>query len=158
MPMIDLTVPPGALSEEHKATLVEELTNLIVKWEEGTQARATATRPGPSSTKPTASRSPAGCGPPARRPLYRVIVSIPKGSLNDDRKAGLVADVTETIMETERREPWKHDPHRVWCIVNDMPDGDLGAGRRILRLRDLVDIFGENLSPERHAEFEFDKR
>jgi phenylpyruvate tautomerase PptA (4-oxalocrotonate tautomerase family) len=33
MPMIDLTVPPGARSEEHRATLVEELTSLMVKPE-----------------------------------------------------------------------------------------------------------------------------
>jgi phenylpyruvate tautomerase PptA (4-oxalocrotonate tautomerase family) len=91
-----------------------------------------------------------------KAPLYPVIVSVPKGSLNDERKAGLVADVTE--MDVEPRERWKREPHRVWCIVNDVADGDWGAGGHILCLRDLVGKFGETLSPERHAEFEFGKK
>ncbi len=86
------------------------------------------------------------------------MISVPKGSLNDERKAGLVADVTEAIMDIEPRDRWKRDPHRVWCIINDVPDGDWGAGGRILRLRDLVDGLGVTLPPERYAELEFGKK
>lgn len=76
---------------------------------------------------------------------------MPNGSLNAERKPGLVADVTEAIMRIEPRERWRADPNCVWCIVNDVPDGDWGAGGRILTLRDLVAMFGENLAPERQA-------
>ena len=94
-----------------------------------------------------------------KAPLYRVVVSVPKGSLNDARKEGLVADVTEAIMRLEPCEQWRADPNRVWCLVNDVPDGDWGAGGRIVRLRDLAEMFDvARRSPERYAEIEFDKR
>jgi len=156
--MVDITVSAGVVSDEHKATLVKVLTRLIVKWEEGADV------PGYGYAAWTFVHEAHGVAiagklrAAEKAPLYRLIVSVPKGSLNDERKAGLVADVTETIMDVEPRERWKRDPHRVWCIVDDLPDGDWGAGRRIVRLRDLVDMFGETLSPERHAEFEFGKR
>ena len=158
MPMVDLTVPTGALSPDFQAQLAQELTDIVIKWEEGTDA------PGYGYAAWTYIHEAAGVAiagklrPPAKPPLYRVIVSVPKGSLNAKRKAGLVADVTETIMRIEPRDLWGADPNRVWCIVNDVPDGDWGAGGRILTLRDLVAMFGENLPPARHSEFEFDKR
>jgi phenylpyruvate tautomerase PptA (4-oxalocrotonate tautomerase family) len=95
---------------------------------------------------------------PGKAPLYRVLLSMPKGSMNESRKAGLVADVTEAIMRLEPRDRWKHDVNRVWCIVVDVPDGDWGVAGQMTTLQDLVDRFGATLPPERHAEFEFGKR
>ncbi len=37
MPMVDLTLPAGALNEEHKTALSKELTDLVIKWEDGTE-------------------------------------------------------------------------------------------------------------------------
>jgi phenylpyruvate tautomerase PptA (4-oxalocrotonate tautomerase family) len=158
MPMVDLTLPAGALDEEHRSTLVEQLTDLIIKWEEGTEVPGYGYAAWTYVHEAQAVAIAGKVRPAEKAPLYRVVISVPKGSLNEERKAGLVADVTEAIMDVEPRALWKRDPHRVWCIVNDVPDGDWGAGGRILRLRDLVDMFGETLPPERHAEFEFGKK
>jgi phenylpyruvate tautomerase PptA (4-oxalocrotonate tautomerase family) len=158
MPMIDLTIPTDTLSEEHQAELVSELTRIFIKWEGGTEVPGYeyAAWAFVHEVRGTAiAGKMRGSG---KAPLYRVVCSMPKGSMNDGRKAGMIAEVTEAIMRIEPRERWKHDPNRVWCIINDVPDGDWGVAGKPTTLRDLVNQFGATLPAERHEEFEFGKR
>jgi phenylpyruvate tautomerase PptA (4-oxalocrotonate tautomerase family) len=82
MPMIDLTVPKGALSPEHTDRLITELSQIIIKWEgaEHIPLYRYATRMYIHEVEGVAVASK--LHDPSKRPYYRVIVTVPEGTLN----------------------------------------------------------------------------
>jgi phenylpyruvate tautomerase PptA (4-oxalocrotonate tautomerase family) len=156
--MIDLTIPAETLSAEHQAQLVNELTRIFIKWEGGTDVPGYEYAAWSFVHEAKGTAIAGKLRDPDKAPLYRIVLSMPKGSMNDQRKAGMVAEVTEAVMQLEPRGRWREDVNRVWCVIADVPDGDWGVAGQIISLRDLVDRFGATLPPERHAEFEFGKR
>jgi hypothetical protein len=75
-----------------------------------------------------------------------VRVSVPQGQFNDERRAGMIADVTAAILDAEggrfERNPW-----RVLVFPIDVPDGTWDAAGTVWRLRDIAG-FGLN-DPEK---------
>lgn len=142
MPMIDLTLPSGTLSDDSKAELMETLTRTLLKWEGAEPGNEAA-----ESIAWTFLHEPdlvTVAGRPARRPRYRVVVGVPQATLDDDAKAGLVAEVTEQVLRAERdgRDPAPEDGFRVWVIVNEIPDGNWGGAGRVFRLADILAFAG----------------
>jgi phenylpyruvate tautomerase PptA (4-oxalocrotonate tautomerase family) len=135
--MIDVTLPEGALTEEQRNTLGERLTNTILEWEGAAEI--------PFSRQITLvyfDERPAGsiyvAGEQAAEPRYRVLVTIPEGSIKDDeRKAGLVEDVTKDILEVDGAQG-DEASFRVWVFIHEVPDGHWAGAGRIFRLRDIV--------------------
>jgi len=116
MPMIDLTVPKGSLTPERTQHLVEELSRIIIKWEgvEYSELYRYATRVYVHEAAGVAVAM--RLHDPLKRPYYRVIVSIPEGTLNMQRKRGVIKEVTEAILRSEGEQDM--DPRhleRVWC-------------------------------------------
>jgi phenylpyruvate tautomerase PptA (4-oxalocrotonate tautomerase family) len=141
MPMIDLTLPEGALGEDAKARLVEELTTTLLRWEgapDNERSRGIAWA--------YVDERPAGtvnvAGAPAPEPRYRVRVTVPEGTLDDERKAGLVSEVTERVLAAEGAPNEPEHAARVWCIIREVGDGNWGAGGRIARLKDIAEFVG----------------
>jgi phenylpyruvate tautomerase PptA (4-oxalocrotonate tautomerase family) len=142
VPMIDVTLPEGALSEDQRNTLGERLTNTILKWEGAAEI--------PFSRQITAvyfDERPAGsiyiAGERETQPRYRVLVTIPEGSITDDeRKAGLVEEVTRDIIEVDGTDDDSDDSasFRVWVFIHEVPDGHWAGAGRIFRLRDIVKL------------------
>jgi phenylpyruvate tautomerase PptA (4-oxalocrotonate tautomerase family) len=142
MPMIDLTLPRGALPDEAKVALMETLTRTLLKWE-GAEPGNTAAE----SIAWTFLHEPAlvtVAGRPAQQPRYRVVVGVPEGTLDDDAKAGLIAEVTEDVLRVESngQDPVPQDRFRVWVIVNEITDGNWGGAGRIFRLADILTFAG----------------
>ena len=158
MPMIDLTVPKGRLERAEQEALAAELTRLIIHWESGTD------RPGydKASWAFVQESEVIGVGGsprvPGGRQVYRVVVSVPKGPLDDRRRAGLISDVAHAVLEAEGTKPTLEDLMRVWCIVDEVPDGNWGVGPAPMRLRDLAARFGVAPGDERWDELRFDQR
>jgi phenylpyruvate tautomerase PptA (4-oxalocrotonate tautomerase family) len=153
MPMIDLTLPEGALRDDAKGRLVEELTTALLKWEgapDNEVARSLAWT--------YVDERPAGAinvaGAPAQEPRYRVKVTVPEGALDDERKAGLVAEVTERVLAAEGRPNEPAHAARVWCIVREVRDGNWGGGGRIARLKDIAQLIGATPDSVREAKRE----
>jgi phenylpyruvate tautomerase PptA (4-oxalocrotonate tautomerase family) len=142
MPMIDLTLPRGALSEGAKAELMATLTRTLLSWE--------GARPGNKAAESIAwtfVHEPTlvtVAGEVPQLPRYRVVVGVPQGTLGDDAKAGLVAELTEQVLRAELngRQPAPEDSGRVWVIVNEITDGNWGGAGRIVRLRDILAFAG----------------
>jgi phenylpyruvate tautomerase PptA (4-oxalocrotonate tautomerase family) len=141
MPMIDLTLPEGALSAEARDSLAERLTTTLLHYEGADElpfARQIAwvyfdERPAGSTYV---------AGEPASEPRYRVLVTIPAGAITDDeRKAGLVADITREVLAAEGAED-DGQAIRVWVFIHEVPDGHWGAAGRIFRLRDIAKLVG----------------
>jgi phenylpyruvate tautomerase PptA (4-oxalocrotonate tautomerase family) len=136
MPMIDLTVPQGAVDAN---ALVDDLTKTLLKWE-GVPDHPVAdgiswgfvheVAPGGLHV----GHQPVGDG----QPRYRVLVTVPAGALDDERKEGLVADVTRTILEREGSAINLENAMRVWVFINEVPDGNWGGAGRIFRFADIA--------------------
>jgi phenylpyruvate tautomerase PptA (4-oxalocrotonate tautomerase family) len=139
VPMIDVTLPEGVLSEEQRNALGERLTNTILKWEGAAEI--------PFSRQITLvyfDERPAGsiyvAGQQAAEPRYRVLVTIPEGSIKDDeRKAGLVAEVTRDVLDAEGTAD-DAAAMRVWVFLHEVPDGHWAGAGQIFRLRDIVKL------------------
>jgi len=137
--MIDVTLPEGVLSEDQRNALGERLTNTILKWEGAAEI--------PFSRQITVvyfDERPAGyvyvAGEQETQPRYRVLVTIPEGSIKEDeRKAGLVEDVTRDILEVDGAAD-DAASFRVWVFIHEVPDGHWAGAGRIFRLRDIVKL------------------
>lgn len=133
MPQIELTVPAGALSASAAASIQKDLATTLLKWEgapdtEFFRSLAWAyLHELPEGAQITAADT---------EPRFRVDVRVPAGALDDDRKAGLVREVTEVVM-TAAGLP-ADQALRVWVFVHEQPDGTWGAGGQIIRYADLV--------------------
>jgi phenylpyruvate tautomerase PptA (4-oxalocrotonate tautomerase family) len=142
MPMIDLTLPKGTLSESSKAELMEALTQTLLKWEGAKPDNRRAL-----SIAWTFLHEPelvTVAGRPAEEPVYRVVAGVPEGSIGDEEKRGLVAEVTEQVLRAENphSDPTQRSARRVWVIVNEIPDGNWGGLGRIFRLEDVLTFAG----------------
>jgi phenylpyruvate tautomerase PptA (4-oxalocrotonate tautomerase family) len=138
MPMLELFAPAGALAEGDGDQLMGELTRTLLRWEgapESPQALELSwaylheTRPERTYHR--------GAPIESNAPHFRLMVTVPQGALDDERKAGLVAEATEQI----RRASGYADPSaaaRVWVIVTEVTDGNWGGAGRIWRLRDIA--------------------
>jgi phenylpyruvate tautomerase PptA (4-oxalocrotonate tautomerase family) len=137
--MIDVTLPEGALSEEQRGALAERLTNTILKWEGAAEI--------PFSRQITLvyfDERPGGsiyvAGERASEPRYRVLVTIPEGSIKEDeRKAGLVEEITRDVLAVDGAEG-DEAAFRVWVFIHEVPDGHWAGAGRIFRLRDIVKL------------------
>ena len=139
MPMIDVTLPEGALSEEQRNALGERLTNTILKWEGAAEI--------PFSRQITVvyfDERPAGsvyvAGEQETQTRYRVLITIPEGSIKEDeRKANLVEEVTRDILEVDGTDD-ESASFRVWVFIHEVPDGHWAGAGQIFRLRDIVKL------------------
>jgi phenylpyruvate tautomerase PptA (4-oxalocrotonate tautomerase family) len=142
MPMIDLTLPKGALSEQAKQDLMAQLTHTLLKWEGAKPDNEAA-----QSIAWTFLHEPelvTVAGRPAQEPRYRVFVGVPQGSLGDEEKQGMVAEVTEQVLRAESpdEEPTPDAAMRVWVIIDEIADGTWGGFGRIFRLEDILAFAG----------------
>jgi phenylpyruvate tautomerase PptA (4-oxalocrotonate tautomerase family) len=134
VPMIDVTTTPGALTGEQRDALAARLTETILKWEGASEI--------PFSRQITVvhfDEQPVYvAGEPATTARYRVLVTIPEGSITDDeRKAGLVADATRDVLAVDGDEG-DEAAFRVWVFIHEVPDGHWGGAGRVFRFRDIV--------------------
>jgi phenylpyruvate tautomerase PptA (4-oxalocrotonate tautomerase family) len=139
VPMIDVTLSEGALSEEKRNALADRLTSTLLRWEGAADI--------PFSRQITLvyfDERPAGsiyvAGDQATEPRYRVLVTIPEGSISDDeRKAGLVEEITRDVLEADGAAG-DEAAFRVWVFIHEVPDGHWAGAGRIFRLRDIVKL------------------
>ncbi|WP_333736993.1 tautomerase family protein [Streptomyces sp. IBSBF 2806] len=133
MPMIRLTVPAGALAEEARATVQRDLAAALLRWEGAPDTaffRAQAwsyLAELPEGAQTTAEDE---------APRFLVEVTVPQGALSERHKAGLVEDVTKTVLSAAGLA--QDDAPRVWVLVHEQPDGTWGAGGSVIRYADLV--------------------
>jgi phenylpyruvate tautomerase PptA (4-oxalocrotonate tautomerase family) len=147
--MLDITIPGGALSEEAERGLLSRLTDVLLEHE-----GADPTNPVARSVAWVFLHRPAAvfvAGEPETEPHYRVVVTVPQGQFDDDRRAAMVAAVTEAVLDAEEGAR-KRDASRVWVFPTEMPEGTWGAAGQIVRLADIVTyVVGDREAAERYA-------
>jgi len=150
MPMMDLDLPEGALDQAAERDLIAKLTDILLRWEgadpENPRVREIAW------VFVHRGHDVYVAGAPSDGPRYRARVSVPQGQFDDERRAGMVAAVTEAILDAEAGR-YPRDPRRVWVFPQEIPEGTWGAAGRIWRLADIAGrALGDPELGRRHAE------
>jgi hypothetical protein len=86
-------------------------------------------------------------GSPATVPRYRLVASVPEGQYDDERRAAVVASMTDAVLDAESGTH-PRDANRVWVITHEIPDGTWGGRGRIMRLPDIAAfVVGDRARP-----------
>src|SRR3954466_9312243 len=109
MPMLDAFIPAGALSPEAEHALLAHLTDILLRNEGADPADPRA-----REIAWVFLHRPAAVlvgGKPATAPRYRFVASVPEGQFDDERRAAIVAEVTDAVLAAERGA-YPVDPQR----------------------------------------------
>lgn len=133
MPKLDLTLPTGVLSEDSKQELTRELGAALLRWEGApdTEFFRSITWAHLHELPAQAIQTPDGTA----EPHAVVDVTVPAGALSDRRKAGLVDEFSELILEATGWGP--EAGIRVWTLIHEVPEGSWGAAGQIIRFEQL---------------------
>lgn len=147
MPMIDVTLPEGAVSEEAKGELVEKLTATLIAREgapDNEYVRAI--------TWCFVEERPAGGvnvgGRPAERPVYRVVLTVPEGAptlhgpLMGGNREKLVREVTEHVLAAEGTPYSDAEAGRVWVQMREIREGHWGGFGALAGIEDIATYAG----------------
>lgn len=137
MPMLDVYIPEHALPAEAETELLRRLAEILIEHEGADPADPVARSLAKVWLHRPAAMLHAGETPAA--PHYKVIASVPQGQLDDERTASAVAAITDAILVAEAGR-YDQDPLRIWVIGNEIPDGNWGAGGRVVRLADIAGV------------------
>jgi len=134
MPLIDLFYPAGTFTPEARTELADELTTVVLRAE-----RAPDTEFFRNITWIHVHELPEGtmfaAGRPITEPVFRVQLTIPQGALSERRKQELVSEATRVVSEAAGLG--RSDGLRVWVVINEVPDGNWGAGGAIVEFEQL---------------------
>jgi phenylpyruvate tautomerase PptA (4-oxalocrotonate tautomerase family) len=147
MPMIDLTLPEGALTEAATAALVEDLSAALIEGE-GAQDNEYVR----SITWAFVDERPARAvnvgGRPAAKPVYRVVLTVPEGApavhgpLMRANRDQLVRRVTELVLQAEGTPFSAAEAHRVWVQMREIRDEHWGGFGELVNMHDIATFAG----------------
>jgi len=129
MPMLDAYIPEGALSPADEQALLAELTDILLSWEGADPSDSVA-----RSVTWVFLHRPIrvyAAGRPATAPHFRFVATLPEGQYDDERRAGMVAAITEAVSVAEKG---RNTPARTWVFTNEIPDGNWGYRGEIYTL------------------------
>ncbi|GGS44194.1 hypothetical protein AB0E75_26830 [Streptomyces griseoviridis] len=135
MPMLDVYIPDGALQPDAEATLLNRITEILVR-NEGFDPADPVSR----SVSWLWLHRPAAIyvgGEPAEAPRYKVVPSVPEGQLDERKRASVIAEVTEAILDAEHGA-WPRDASRIWVFPTEIPEGHWGGWGRIRPLATIL--------------------
>lgn len=129
MPMIDVTIPEGALQPEAEARLIKELGDILIGHEGFDPANKVA-----QGVTVVFLHRPAAvyvAGAPSPTPRYRIVPTVPEGQYTEASRAALVKDVTDAVVRAAGGSFEEVAP-QVWVFPTEIPDGQWGS-RGVIR-------------------------
>lgn len=136
MPLLELTVPEGLLSDDARRELPGKMAEALLRAERAPDTEFfreiawTHVHEMPAGSQHTADG-------PAAADKGQVIVqaTTPEGALSDRRRAELVESVTDLILEATG---WgDEDRIRIWVLCREIDEGSWGAGGGVIRFEQL---------------------
>ncbi|MBO4226756.1 tautomerase family protein [Bradyrhizobium neotropicale] len=134
MPMIDVTIPEGALKPEAEARLIKELGDLLIGHEGFDPTNEVA-----QSVTVVYLHRPAAvyvAGQHSALPRYRIVPTVPEGQYTEASRRALVKDVTDAVVRADGGT-FEDVAQRVWVFPTEVPDGQWGSRGAIRRLPDI---------------------
>ena len=137
MPMLELTYPKGSLTPDAREELLEALATNMLAAEKApdTEFFRSITWVYANEIDPDAI---AVGGRPGGEPRFRVQVTVPEGALSDRRKGILVDSFNQAVLQATGLP--ESEGLRVWTIINEVTDGNWGAGGQQIRYKQLVEL------------------
>lgn len=132
MPMLTVTTAEGAIAADAIEDLTQALIASLLHWEGAPDTPFFRAQAWCVVHEVPGSRFRNGADD---LPRFRVDVTVPEGALSDERRAGLVRDVTGHVLGAAGLE--KADAGRVWVLVQEQAEGTWGAGGHVIRFSDL---------------------
>jgi phenylpyruvate tautomerase PptA (4-oxalocrotonate tautomerase family) len=134
MPFMEVTYPQGALTDEARERLSDELTAALLRAE-----RAPDTEFFRSITWLYLHELPAGtvraAGRPVEAPTFRLEATTPQGALSDRRRKEFVADATRAVREAAGIP--EEEGLRIWVLCKEIPEGSWGAAGQVVEFEAL---------------------
>ena len=147
MPMIDLTLPEGALTEAAIAVLVEELTTALIEGEGAPDNEYVRAITLAFVDERPASAIKVG-GRDAEKPVYRVVFTVPEGApgvhgpLMQANRERLVRRVTKLVLDAEGTPFTPAEAQRVWVQMREIRDGHWGGFGELATMEDIATYAG----------------
>lgn len=138
MPLAELTLTRGSLNDAKLGVLAREITELLVVHQ-GARPDSHAARSITcfEVTELAPNRIFVG-GEMTNESRYRMTFTIPEGAMDEARKASLAETSTRAILAAEGTPFDEQSSCRVWCIFQEVPDGNWASSGRIYRWRDII--------------------
>src|SRR5688572_24299504 len=125
MPLLDVTYPAGALTDDARDTLADELTTAILQAE-----RAPTEGFFRTVTWVKVHELPEGHvyanGRPADPPVFEVVATTPEGALSDRRREEFVVAATDAVKQAAGIPD--DELLRIFVVHREVPEGSWGAG------------------------------
>lgn len=153
MPQIELHMPKGAITQEAKAQLCEDLTYLLLKME-GAPATPEALAITWCYVNEYEPENMTVGGRPLRYPVYRCVLTIPEGATGfhgpvmRGRRDAMVRKTTALILGAEGAEVTPANTGRVWCQIVEIADQFWGGYGEIADCVDVASYIGAPLIRE----------
>jgi phenylpyruvate tautomerase PptA (4-oxalocrotonate tautomerase family) len=134
MPIIHVTVPAGVLDAEAQAAVAAQLTDILMEIE-GTKGNPTFAA-GTWLQLTEAQPNTTAVGGKFASGRYHMVIDTPSGALNMEQKETLILRTTDALLRIEGTEPDPTQRARVYCLINEIPDGGWGfAGQAVTRAK-----------------------
>lgn len=135
MPMIQLTLPTGVLTDDSRRKLQKTLAATLLKWE-GAPDTAFFRAQAWTRIEEVAGGRFGALEDDA--PRFRLDVTVPRGGLSQRRKEGLVQETTGQVLAAAGLS--EADALRVWVLVHEQPEGTWGAAGNIIKFQELAAV------------------
>ena len=142
MPLIEVFTPKGSLSEEQRKVIAEDLFAEVLAAEgapDNEAARSISWVLIHDVETWSVGGQEVGAGEP---PRFIVKVSVPKGALNDERRADMMARVNALLAKSDPDPSRFQSPLAAWVHINEVPDGNWGAAGNVVRVADVAALMG----------------
>ena len=127
MPNIDLTFETGSLDEAQQTAIARELCDILMEIE-GTKGSTGIALAGTwvilNEVKPHSIA--AGGRRDLPQPCFRMIVTVPAGALNFEKKSAAVERLSLALLKIIGSEPTQDQRLRVYCLINDLAEPSWG--------------------------------
>lgn len=134
MPLIDLTIPEGSIDEEALGRLTDQLAGALLRAEGAPDTDLFRSITWVYVHEVPPARLAVG-GRPGGEPRFRVGITVPDGALDDERKQQLVTAAHAAVVDAAGLDADK--ALHVWTIIDEVTDGNWGAGGNVIRIEDL---------------------
>lgn len=137
MPIIELSYETGTIQPEAKEQIAAKLTDSLMEIEgtKGLPAFASATWMVFDELAPKSMA--VGGTLNIAAPVYKLVVNLPEGALNEARKLALVQRLTSDLLALLGIEASAAGASRVYCLLNDIKDGSWGFAGNVFTLAQI---------------------
>ena len=169
MPMIDITLTEGSLTDAKLEELVENLTAALISGEGAPDNEYVRSLTWCFVDKRPKTAIYVGGRPPAK-PRYRISLTVPEGAprihgpLMKASRQALSRKATELVLDAEGSEHTLENFSRVWVQMREIPEGFWGAFGDIAEMNDIGTFamgkpaIGHTTEKGTHWRAEFDER